>query len=219
MNKKEIAKLIDHTLLRPDAVYDDIKKLCHEALMFGFHSVCVNPYYISDVKNLLQGSHVRITAVTGFPFGMTTTEAKVFEAMNAALAGAHEIDMVINTGALKSGRWDIVSKDISDVIAATKGLVHKVIIETCYLTPSEKKKVVGTVLDAGAEFIKTSTGFGPGGARIRDVRLIKSIVGEKAGIKAAGGIRKLKQVLALLDAGATRIGTSSGVKIIRELRD
>jgi len=217
MNQKDIAKLIDHTLLRPDASYSDIKRLCQEALRFGFQSVCVYPYYISDAKNLLQGSHVRITTVTGFPSGMTTTQGKVFEAMNAALEGAHEIDMVINTGALKSGRWDIVAKDISDVMAATKGLVHKVIIETCYLTPSEKKKVVGTVLDAGAAFVKTSTGFGPGGARIRDIRLIKSIVGDKAGIKAAGGIRTLKQVLALLDAGATRIGTSSGVQIIKQL--
>jgi deoxyribose-phosphate aldolase len=149
---------------------------------------------------------------------MTTTEEKVLEATNAALAGADELDIVINIGALKSDSWDVVTKDISDVIAATKGLINKIIIETCYLTTAEKKKIVEISLDAGAEFIKTSTGFGPKGAQIRDIKLIKSIVGDKAGIKAAGGIRTLKQVLAMLDAGASRIGTSSGVKIIKQIR-
>ena len=216
LNRKDIAQLIDHTLLRPDASYSDIEMLCREALRYEFHSVCIYPYYIEPVKNLLKGSNVRITTVIGFPFGMTTTEKKVFESMNAALAGADELDIVINISALKSGRWDIVRKDISDVIAATKGLVHKVIIETCYLTHSEKKKVVKTALDAGAAFIKTSTGFGPKGAQIRDIRLIRSIVGNKAGIKASGGIRTLKQVLAMLDAGASRIGTTSGIQIIRQ---
>jgi deoxyribose-phosphate aldolase len=218
VNRKDIAQLIDHTLLRPDASYSDIEMLCQEALRYEFHSVCVYPYYIEPVKKLLKGSNVRITTVIGFPFGMTTTENKVFESMNAALAGAHELDIVINIGALKSGRWDIVAKDISDVIASTKGLIHKVIIETCYLTTSEKKKVVETALGAGAAFIKTSTGFGPKGAQIRDIRLIRSIVGDKAGIKASGGIRTLKQVLAMLDAGASRIGSSSGVQIIKQLK-
>lgn len=219
MNKKDLAKLIDHTLLKPDASYADIKRLCEEALQFGFHSVCVYPYYTGIVKELLKGNNVRITTVIGFPSGMTTTDEKVLEAMNAALSGADELDIVINIGALKSKNWYVVTKDISDVIAATKGLIHKVIIETCYLTIAEKKMIVETALDAGAEFIKTSTGFGPKGAQTRDIRLIKSIVGDKAGIKAAGGIRTLEQVLAMLDAGASRIGTSSSLKIIEGLRD
>lgn len=218
MNQKTLAQLIDHTLLRPDASYADIKRLCEEALEFGFHSVCVYPYFTGVVKDLLKGSSVRITTVIGFPSGMTTTDEKVLEAINAARAGADELDIVINIGALKSGTWDVVTKDISDVIAATKGLIHKVIIETCYLTTAEKKKAVAISLNAGAEFIKTSTGFGPKGARTRDIRLIKSIVGDKAGIKAAGGIRTLKQVLAMLEAGASRIGTSSSVRIIKELK-
>lgn len=217
INRKGIAKLIDHTLLRPDASYAHIKRLCEEALQFGFHSVCVYPYYTEVVKELLRGSHVRITTVIGFPSGMTTTDEKVFEAMNAALAGADELDIVINIGALKSGTWDVVTKDISDVIAATRGLIHKVIIETCHLTTDEKRKAVAISLDAGAEFIKTSTGFGPKGAQTRDIRLIKSIVKDKTGIKASGGIRTLRQVLSMLDAGASRIGTSSSVRIIKEL--
>lgn len=219
MNQKDLVKLIDHTLLRPEASYSDIKRLCKEALQFGFHSVCVYPYYVRFAKDLLKGSNVHVTTVIGFPSGMTTTEEKVLEATNAALAGADELDMVINIGALKSGSWDVVTKDISDVIAATKNLIHKIIIETCYLTTAEKRKIVEISLDAGAEFIKTSTGFGPKGAQTRDVRLIKSIVGDKAGIKAAGGIRTLKQVLAMLNAGASRIGTSAGVKIIKEFRN
>jgi len=217
MNQKSLAKLIDHTLLRPEASYADIKMLCEEALQFGFHSVCVYPYYIGIVKELLKGSNVRITTVIGFPSGMTTTEGKAIEAMNAALAGADELDIVINIGALKSGNWDVVIKDISDVITATKGLIHKVIIETCYLTTAEKRKIVEISLDAGTEFIKTSTGFGPKGAQTRDIRLIKSIVGDKAAIKAAGGIRTLEQVLSMLDAGASRIGTSSSVRIVKSL--
>jgi deoxyribose-phosphate aldolase len=219
INRQSLAKLIDHTLLRPEASSADIKRICKEALRFGFHSVCVYPYYVRFAKDLLKGSRVQIITVIGFPSGMTTTEEKVFEATKASLAGADELDIVINIGALKSDRWDVVTKDISDVIAVTKGLIHKIIIETCYLTTSEKRKIIEISLDAGAEFIKTSTGFGPKGAQIRDIKLIKSIVGDKAGIKAAGGIRTLKQVFAMLDAGASRIGTSASVRIMKELRD
>ena len=197
INRKGLAKLIDHTLLRPDASYTHIERLCEEALRFGFHSVCVYPYYTEVVKELLKGSNVRITTVIGFPSGMTTTGEKVLEAMNAALAGADELDIVINIGALKSGTWDVVIKDISDVITATKGLIHKVIIETCYLTAAEKRKAVAISLDAGAQFIKTSTGFGPKGAQTSDIRLIRSIVKDKAGIKASvlkdnGPLSKMK---------------------------
>lgn len=216
LEQKDIAGLIDHSLLRPDASYTDIKRLCEEALQFGFCSVCINPCFIKIAKELLTGGNVRVTTVIGFPLGMTLTEVKVYEAMNASLLGADELDIVINIGALKSGDLETVRKDLSDVIAATKGLIHKTIIETCYLDDNEKKGAVEIALKVGSEFIKTSTGFGPRGARVRDIRLIKSIVGDAAGIKAAGGIRTLKQVLSMLKAGATRIGTSAGVRIMSE---
>ncbi len=217
MTKKDLAGLTDHTLLKPDATHEDIKRLCEEALQFGFYSVCINPCFIKLAKELLKYSDVRVTTVIGFPLGMTLTEVKVYEAMNAYLLGADELDIVINIGALKSGDWDTVRKDISDVIMATKGLIHKVIIETCYLNDDEKKKVVKLALEESSEFIKTSTGFGLRGAQLSDIRLIKDIVGDIAGIKAAGRIRTLSQVLDLLEAGATRIGTSAGIKILGEL--
>lgn len=219
LNQEDIASVIDHTLLRPDATNADIKKLCEEAIQFGFYSVCINPYFIRMAREILKGSAVKVTTVIGFSLGMTSTEVKVYEAMNAVLLGADELDVVVNTGALKSGDWDTVKKDLSDVIMATRGIIHKTIIETCYLNTYEKRKIVRIALDAGSEFIKTSTGFGSHGARVSDVKLIKSIVGESAGIKAAGGIRTLRRALDMLKAGATRIGTSSGVKIIRDFKD
>lgn len=219
LNPKDIAGLIDHSLLRPDATYTDIERLCEEAQQFGFYSVCVHPSFIKKAKDILKGSGVRVTTVIGFPLGMAITEVKVYEAMNASLIGADELDIVINIGALKSGDWMTVRKDISDVMAATKGIIHKTIIETCYLDDNEKRKVVEIALDAGSEFIKTSTGFGSHGARLRDIRLIKSIVGDAAGIKAAGGIRTSRRVLDMLKDGATRIGTSAGVQIIRGLKE
>ncbi len=154
--------------------------------------------------------------MVGFPLGMDITDVKVFEAMLCAIAGADEVDIVINIGAARDGLWDIVTLDLADVVSATDGLVHKAIIETCYLNEDEKKAAVEAVLGAGAEFVKTSTGYGTGGATVEDVRLIKNIVGDRAGIKAAGGIKTLNQVKDMVDAGATRIGTSSGVAIIEE---
>jgi deoxyribose-phosphate aldolase len=213
----EIAKLIDHSLLRPDATLADVKRLCEEAREYGFFSVCVNPYFVEKAKSFLAGSNVKVTTVIGFPLGMTLTDTKVYEAVKASFLGADELDIVINIGEAKSGRWNIVRKDLSDVIAATKGLVHKAIIETCYLDKEEKTKAVEVALEAGAEFIKTSTGFGKGGASVEDIRLIKSIVKDRAGIKAAGGIRTLAQAKEMLEAGATRIGTSYGVAIIKEV--
>jgi deoxyribose-phosphate aldolase len=217
MKKKEIAGLIDHTLLRPDANREDIKKLCKEAIQYNFYSVCIHPFFITPAKQLLKDSPVKITTVIGFPLGMTLAEVKVYEARNASLMGADELDVVINLGALKSGDWNTVRKDISDVITATRGLVHKTIIETCYLSDDEKRKVVKIALEQGSEFIKTSTGFGPSGAKIRDIKMIKKIVGDNAKIKAAGGIKTLKKLLGMLEAGASRIGTSHGVRIIKEL--
>lgn len=218
LDRKDIAGIIDYSLLRPDATYADVERLCKEALQYSFHSVCINPCFIQIAKGLLKESNVRVTTVIGYPLGMTLTEVKVYEAMNASLLGADELDIVINIGAIKSGDWITVRKDISDVIAATEGKVHKTIIETCYLDDNEKKKAVKIALEAGSEFIKTSTGFGPQGARIKDIKLIKSIVGDYAGIKAAGGIGTLRKALDMLKAGATRIGTSSAVKIITDLR-
>ena len=216
MNLRDIGGIIDHSLLRPDATYTDLKRSCAEAHQFGFYSVCIHPGFIRKAKEFLKDTKVRITAVIGFPLGMSPTEVKVYEAMNASLEGADELDMVINMGALKSGDWKTVKSDIADIIMSTKGLIHKTIIETCYLDLSEKMKVVEFALDAGSEFIKTSTGFGPDGARVEDVKLIRSIVGNAAGIKAAGGIRTLTQVLDMLKSGATRIGTSAGVEIVKE---
>jgi deoxyribose-phosphate aldolase len=217
VKQEDIASIIDHSLLRPDATYADLKGCCDEARQFGFYSICIHPGFVRKARDLLKGTDVKITAVIGFPLGMTLTEVKVYEAMNASLNGADEIDVVINIGALKSGDWKTVRKDIADVLAATKERIHKTIIETCYLANSEKTKVIEIALDAGSEFIKTSTGFGSVGAKTEDVRLIKSIVGDAAGIKAAGGIRTLAHVLDMLKAGATRIGTSAGVKILKEL--
>lgn len=216
LNPKDIAGVIDHSLLRPDATYIDLKRCCKEVQQYGFYSVCIHPSFIRKAREFLKNSDVKITTVIGFPLGMMLTEVKVYEAMNASLGGADELDMVINIGALKSGDWETVKKDITDVIMATKGLIHKTIIETCYLDRNEKVKVVEIALDAGSEFIKTSSGFGPDGARVEDIRLIKNIVGDTAGIKAAGGIRTLGQVLDMLKAGATRIGSSAGVKIVKE---
>jgi deoxyribose-phosphate aldolase len=217
VKQEDIANIIDHSLLRPDATYADLKGCCEEAERFSFYSICVHPGFVRKAKDFLKGTDVRITSVIGFPLGMSLTEVKVYEAMNASLDGADEIDMVINIGALRSGDWKTVRKDVAAVVMATKGLIHKIIVETCYLDNSEKTKVIKIALDAGAEFIKTSTGFGPVGAKTEDVRLIKSIVGDAAGIKAAGGIRTLAQVLDMIKAGATRIGTSAGVKILKEL--
>jgi deoxyribose-phosphate aldolase len=218
LNRETLASAIDHTLLRPEATQGDIESLCREARDFGFHSVCINPSFVRSAKEFLKDSEVKVTTVIGFPLGGTLTDVKVYEAMNGALLGADELDIVINIGALKAGDWETVRKDLSDVIMATRGLIHKAIIETCYLNEDEKKNAVMIVLDAGAEFIKTSTGFGPNGAEIEDVRLIKSLVGERAGIKAAGGIRTLQQAIDFIEAGATRIGTSSGVGIMREIQ-
>ena len=216
MNKSDIAKLIDHTLLRPDAAVSEINRLCEEALEFGFHSVCVNPFFIPPAKDVLSGSSVKVTTVVGFPLGMTLSRVKVYEAIEAALNGCDEIDFVMNLGMAKEGRWDLVATDISDVISSTRGIVHKVIIETCFLNVDEKIRASQMVREAGAEFVKTSTGFGRGGATVEDIRLIKSAVENNCGVKASGGIRTTDQVIRLIEAGAVRIGTSASVEIINE---
>lgn len=212
-----IAGMIDHTLLRPDANSSDIRRLCGEAMEYSFHSVCVNPFYISLAADLLAGSGVRVTTVIGFPLGMPLTQVKAFEAIEARLSGADELDIVMNIGAAKSGDWDTVRKDISAVLAASAGAVRKVIIETGVLTADEMRTAAGIVSGLGAEFVKTSTGFMPAGARADDIRLIRAVVGDRCGIKASGGIKTLGQVREFIAAGAARIGTSAGVQILKEL--
>jgi deoxyribose-phosphate aldolase len=211
-----IRKLIDHSLLRPDATEADIMRLCDEAKRYGFFAVCVHPYYTGIAKEALLKTRVKIATVIGFPHGMTFSVVKVYEAMQAVLIGADELDIVINTGLAKSGDWEAVKKEISDIVTATPEALHKIIIETCYLTDDEKKKACEAAITAGAGYIKTSTGFGPSGAAIKDIQLIKALTKGKVGIKAAGGIKTLAQVKAFIEAGATRIGTSSGVAIMKE---
>lgn len=218
MNESDLARLIDHSLLRPDATFNEIKRLCGEAKKYRFFSVCVNPFFVPAVKSILEGSDVKVTTVIGFPLGMNITNVKVYEAIEAMLNGADEVDMVMNIGMARSGQWDTVRKDISDVISATKGIVHKIIIETCYLTKQEKIKATEVVLDTGAEFVKTSTGFGAAGVTAEDIKLIKSVVRDRCGIKASGGIKTLSQVTELLKAGTTRLGTSAGIRIMKEVQ-
>jgi deoxyribose-phosphate aldolase len=218
-----IAGLIEHTLLRPDASEAEILGLSAEAVKYGFHAVCVSPFFVGAARAALLGTAVKTCTVVGFPLGCTFKKAKVCEAREAARQGAQELDMVINIGALKSGDWEAVKKEISGVIAAAPGLLLKVIIEACYLREDEKIKAVRTAIEAGAGFIKTSTGMGPGGATIEDVRLIREAVegmkssGGEVGIKAAGGIKTLVQSVEFVRAGATRIGTSSGLSIVEEI--
>ena len=211
-----IAKLIDHTLLKPSATEADIRRLCDEAKKYGFFSVCVHPFFIKTARKILSETDVKLTTVIGFPLGMTLTKVKIYEAMEAVLMGADELDIVINLGEVKANNWDAVKKEIADLIAATPEAVHKIIIETHYLTDNEKVNAALTALEAGAEFIKTSTGFAPSGAILGDVAMIKNATQGKIGIKAAGGIKTLKEVLSFIEAGATRIGTSSGVDIMSE---
>lgn len=214
----EIAKLIDHTLLKPDATEQDIRNLCEEAKVFGFFSVCVHPFFIKAAADMLEGAGVKICTVIGFPLGMTLSRVKIFEAIEADTLGADELDIVVNIGECKANNWGSVKREISDLVAATPDVIHKIIIETYYLTDDEKRAVSIAARDGGAEFIKTSTGFAPEGAVIRDIEIIRNAIQGELGIKAAGGIRTLKEVSRFVKAGATRIGTSSGVAIIAELQ-
>ncbi|MFZ5946051.1 MAG: deoxyribose-phosphate aldolase [Bacillota bacterium] len=214
----EIAKFIDHTLLKPQAAESDIIQLCKEAKQFKFAAVCVNPCYVNLAAKLLTGTSVRIAVVVGFPLGAATTETKVFEAIKAFEDGAHEVDMVMNVGALKSGRDEYVLADIQGVVNEAKKQIPKkivkVIIETSLLNGEEKEKACRLCIEAGADFVKTSTGFNGGGATIEDIQLMKKVVGDKGLVKASGGIRDLEKAIAMVKAGADRIGTSSGVTIM-----
>ena len=217
MKKNALAKYIDHTLLKPDATEAQIEKLCAEAREYGFASVCVNSCYASLAARLLAGSDVAVCCVIGFPLGAATTAAKAFEAADAAQNGATEIDMVINVGAAKDGRWDDVEADIAGVAAAIEGkALLKVIIETCLLTDAEKIEACRAAVRAGADFVKTSTGFSKAGATAADVALMRKTVGPEIGVKAAGGIRTYADAMAMIEAGASRIGASAGIAILAE---
>lgn len=214
----EIARLIDHTLLKPDATQDQIAQLCYEARKYGFVAVCVNPSYVKLCAQLLKGSPVHVCTVVGFPLGATPPEVKAYEAQQAIDDGATEVDMVINIGALKSKDYALVERDIATVARTCHagGAILKVIIEAALLTDEEKVIACQLARTAGADYVKTSTGFGPGGATVHDVELMRRAVGPEMGIKAAGGIRSYQEAQALVAAGATRIGASAGVKIVQE---
>lgn len=211
-----VEKYIDHTLLKATATPKDIEQLCAEANACHFASVCVNPVNVQLAHELLLGSDVAVCTVIGFPLGANASSVKAFEVTQAIADGADEVDMVINIGAAKAHDWDTVLKDIVAVVKAANGVLVKVIIETCYLTDEEKVKVSGLAVEAGADFVKTSTGFGTGGATVSDVALMKKAVGENAEVKASGGIRDKAQFEAMIQAGATRIGCSAGMKIMEE---
>lgn len=214
----DVAGLIDHTLLKADASAREIEALCAEAAQFHFATVCVNPAWVALAARRLQGSGVGVCSVVGFPLGATTPDVKQYETRRAIFDGATEIDMVINVGALKSGDLRLVTTDIEAVAMPCRGagVVSKVIIEAALLTDEEKVFASTLAKAAGADFVKTSTGFGPGGATVADVALMRRVVGDEMGVKAAGGVRDLDQVRAMVAAGATRVGASAGVRIVRE---
>lgn len=213
--ENNIAKMIDHTLLKADTTKAQIVKLCEEAKQYGFASVCVNPTWVATAAELLKGTDVKVCTVIGFPLGASTPETKAFETKNAIENGAEEVDMVINIGALKDGNDDLVERDIRAVVEAAKGkALVKVIIETCLLTEEEKVRACQLAVKAGADYVKTSTGFSTGGATTEDVALMRKTVGKNIGVKASGGVRDIKSAMAMIEAGATRIGTSSGVAIV-----
>lgn len=216
LSVKQLAGMIDHTFLKPFGTAENIEKLCAEARKYEFAMVAINPAEVETCVKLLEGSPVRVGAAIGFPLGQTTTECKAFETRDAIAKGATEIDTVINVRALQKGRLDIVKKEIEEMVAICRpaGVICKVILETCYLSDAEKETVCRIAKEAGVDFVKTSTGFGTAGATVEDVTLMRRVVGPEIGVKAAGGIRDLNTALAMIKAGATRIGTSSGVTIV-----
>lgn len=210
----KLNEYIDHTLLKPDATADMIRRLCEEAVAHQFATVCINPCYLELAVHLLAGTGVKVATVIGFPLGATLPAVKAFEAGEAVLRKADELDMVIQLGAAKLGLWQAVTDEIRQVVRAAQDSKVKVIVETGLLTVEEKKRACQAVLSGGAAFIKTSTGFGPGGATEADIRLFRSIAGDQLGIKASAGIRTRLQAEAMIAAGADRLGTSAGVAIV-----
>ncbi|MDI6887121.1 MAG: deoxyribose-phosphate aldolase [Candidatus Thermoplasmatota archaeon] len=219
LTKKQLARMIDHTNLKPFATSEDIKKLCSEAKKYDFATVCVNPYWVSLASELLLGTDIKVCTVVGFPLGANTLEVKLFEAKDACRNGSQEIDVVMNISALKDKNYELVKREIFKIAEEVGKVPVKVIIECCYLSEEEKVKACELAKEAGARFVKTSTGFGVSGANVEDVALIRRVVGENFGIKAAGGIKTAEQALKLIEAGATRIGASASVEIIEGLKE
>ncbi|KZN99200.1 2-deoxyribose-5-phosphate aldolase [Bacillus badius] len=215
----DVAKIIDHTLLKPETTKDQVKKLCEEARAYEFASVCINPVWVAYASEQLQGTKVKVCTVIGFPLGATTSTVKAFETKEAIENGATEVDMVINIGALKAGDDETVLKDIQAVTASARGkALTKVIIETSLLTDEEKERACRLAVEAGADYVKTSTGFSTGGATEEDIRFMRKTVGPDIGVKASGGVRSQEDALNMIKAGATRIGASSGVQIVQGLK-
>lgn len=218
MSEWNLPSLIDHTVLRPEATKIDVLRLCREAKEHRFTVIFVPPCYVDEAVSAVAGAAVRVGIPIGFPLGGHTTAAKVAEAVEAVARGASVLDMVINVSRLKSGDYDEVRRDIAEVVTATPNVEHKVILETCYLTQQDKLTACRLVVEAGADYVKTSTGFGPAGATVEDVRLMKTAVAGRVKVKASGGIRDWKTAQAMLEAGADRIGTSASLKIMEEWR-
>ena len=214
---QNFAAMIDHTLLKAEATSDQIAKICEEAKQYGFASVCVNPTWVKFAAEKLQGAESVVCTVIGFPLGANTPAVKAFETKDAIANGAGEVDMVINIGALKEGNFDLVREDIKAVVEAANGTLVKVIIEACLLTDEEKVKACELSVEAGADFVKTSTGFSTGGATAADIALMRKTVGPDLGVKASGGVRSLEDMQLMIENGATRIGASSGVAIMNGL--
>lgn len=214
MDKQTIRNMIDSTLLNPTASKEDITAFCEETIEHGFKTVFVNPYYVKYAVELLAPHDIKVGVPIGFSLGGSTTHTKVVETKEAIQNGAEEIDMLINLGALKSGEYDIVKNDIKEVVKAANGLTTKVIIETALLTEDEKIAVSKLIVEAGADYVKTATGFNGGGATVEDVKLLRSVVGEHFGVKAAGGVRTYEDAVRIIEAGANRIGTSGAVAIM-----
>jgi len=213
----KIASMIEHTILKANATEEEVKKVCEEAIEYGFATVCVNPCYVLLAVDLLKDTKVGVTTVIGFPLGANSTETKVFEAVEAVEDGATDVDMVINVGALKDKKYDYVLYDIKEVVdAVDKRAIVKVIIETCLLTDEEKVKVCEIAKNAGADFVKTSTGFSTGGATVSDIKLMRDTVGSEMGVKASGAVRTREDAIKVIEAGATRIGASASIKIVTD---
>lgn len=218
---KDLARVIDYAVLKPYVTKEDIIRACNESILYNFSALCVNPFYVPVAYKLLRNSPVKICAVISFPFGATSFDAKLFEVNKAIEDGADEIDVMMNVSALKNGEYEYVKEEISSIAKLCKSysILLKVIIECCYLSDSEKEVACEIVKEAGADFIKTSTGYGEGGATVHDIKLIRRVVGNKLGIKASGGIRTLQDAIKMLEAGADRIGTSNAVGIIEEFKE
>ncbi|MGC8972411.1 MAG: deoxyribose-phosphate aldolase [bacterium] len=217
MTRDELLKYIDQTLLKPQTTIEEMRIFLEEAKNYKFYAVCINPWFARLAVETMKGSGVKVGIAIGFPLGATTTKTKLYEAGEALENGADELDMVINIGALKSKDYEYVENEIKEIVNLAGKKVVKVILETCYLTDEEKITACKIAMSGGASFVKTSTGFGPGGATVEDVRLMRQIVGDKLGVKASGGIRTLEDVLRMISAGANRIGTSSGKAIVDAL--